>query len=63
MYSAIYCPFHDNVIVCASVIREHGFELGAYNHCLSVKNQTLRSKQSVFIINTICIFKVLFRKA
>ena len=63
MYSAIYSMFHDNVIVCASVVREHGFKLGAYNQGLTVKNQTLHSKQSAFIMNITCIFKVLFRKA
>jgi len=51
------------VILCATVMREHGFTLGAYNQCLTVNNQTLHSKQSAFKINVICIFKVLFRKA
>lgn len=51
------------VILCATVMREHGFTLGAYNHCLTAENQTLHSKQLVFKINVTCVFKALFRKA
>ena len=42
--------------VCVSEICEHAFKLRAYNYCLTVKDQTLHSEQSAFLINiNICL--------